>query len=251
MLVAQGEAAPMVRGLNGHIFASDRSGVKVDIGQFRDEQWYTSSYWLSKPGGQTDDQINLNWRGTIAELAVYEKMREGRPPEFHIQLRGELCYLLNAGESDYRNRSEPLRIYGEVQIAYPKELWVGRLRSLGVLENVLVEIPLPSAPPAPWDEVWQSLVAARNAFEQGGTTGWKGCVSEVRVALEKWRTIEPEDISQANQRARTKQQRLDFLRWHLHSCAHYWIHSPDERCSREDALLVLSTFSSLLLERNP
>jgi hypothetical protein len=99
--------------------------------------------------------------------------------------------------------------------------------------------------------VWKALVAARNAFEQGGTNGWKSCVAEVRVGLERWREIEEEDRTEKDSRARTKEQRLDFIRANLLNCAHFWMHNASEKCSREDALLMLSTFSTLLLERNP
>lgn len=65
----------------------------------------------------------------------------------------------------------------------------------------------------------KALVNARKAFEQGGSTGWKGYVTAVRLALEKWQGIEKEQMgpgwstpSQADRRARTKKERLDNLR---------------------------------------
>jgi hypothetical protein len=251
-LAAKGEPLSMVCGLHGELFANDQSGVAFDIGQVRDERWYTSAYRQGETGQQVDYQVNLNWRGTYSELAAYEKIRGGRFPEFHIQLRGELCHIIYyPDKSNQGYRSEPQSIYGEARVIYPKELWVARLHSLGVMETVLLEVPLPSTPPAPWDEVWKALVAARNALEQGGTNGWKGCVAEVRVGLERWKEIEEEDLTQKDSRARTKEQRLDLLRANLLNCAHFWMHNASEKCSREDALLMLSTFSTLLLERNP
>jgi hypothetical protein len=67
------------------------------------------------------------------------------------------------------------------------------LQSVGAAENVLVEIPLPGKPSPEWDGVWSALIA-KNAIEQGGSTGWKGCVTAVRLALEKWRDIEKEQM---------------------------------------------------------
>src|SRR5205807_2642050 len=95
-----------------------------------------------------------------------------------------------------------------------------------------------------------NLLAARNHFAQGGTTGWSGTILAVRQALEKWRAIEPEDAGPADPRARSKRERLNNLRLALHQCTHIWIHKDDE-CFRDDALLMLSTLSALLAERKP
>lgn len=132
------------------------------------------------------------------------------------------------------------------------------LRKLGIRENVLVEVPLLGSPSPDWDEVWQGLIDARTAFEHGGSTGWKGCVTGARLALEKWQQMEPEDKgpgwvapSRADREARTKKQRLDNLRWHLLQVAHLGAHTGAENWTRDDALLLLSTLSVLLAERNP
>jgi hypothetical protein len=132
------------------------------------------------------------------------------------------------------------------------------LRKLGIAENVLVEVPLPGSPSPNWAGVWRGLIDARNAFEQGGSTGWKGCVTGVRLALEKWQQLEPEDKgpgwvspSRSDREARTKKQRLDNLRWHLLQVAHLGAHTGAEDWTRDDALLMLSTLSVLLAERKP
>lgn len=97
--------------------------------------------------------------------------------------------------------------------------------------------------------VWEGLRNARIAFEQGESTGWKGCVMGVRLALENWQKIEPEDLSQNEKTKRTKRQRLDHLRWSLLQIGHFLSHNGAEECSRDDALLLLSTLSRLLAER--
>jgi hypothetical protein len=99
--------------------------------------------------------------------------------------------------------------------------------------------------------VWEGLQNARIAFEQGGSTGWKGCVMGVRLALENWQKIEPEDLSQSDKTKRTKRQRLDHLRWSLLQIGHFFAHNGAEECSRDDAMLLLSTLSTLLAERKP
>src|SRR3990167_2125734 len=87
---------------------------------------------------------------------------------------------------------------------------------------------------------------ARDAFEQGGTTGWKTCGAAVRRALENWQEIEKGDMvpgweSQSRQERenRTKRQRLDILRWYLLQLAHLAVHSSANEWSRDDALLML------------
>ena len=45
--------------------------------------------------------------------------------------------------------------------------------------------------PSGWEEVWRALLEARNAFEQGGETGWSHCVVQVGHALNQWNKIEP------------------------------------------------------------
>ena len=124
------------------------------------------------------------------------------------------------------------------------------LLRLDVAENVFVEIPLPRSPQAPWDEVWANLVAARNHFEQGGSTGWTSCVLAIRQALEKWRDIEQPNTGAGDPKNRSKRERLNNLRLALHQCTHVWIHKDDE-ASRDDAVLMLSTLSALLAERKP
>jgi hypothetical protein len=147
---------------------------------------------------------------------------------------------------------------GNITVTYPKEVWVMMLRVLGVAENVLVEVPLPGSPSPDWDGVWKGLIDARSAFEQGGSTGWKACVTGVRLALERWQKIEKEQMgagwvkpNQNDLQARTKKERFDNLRWHLIQAAHLGPHTGAEEWTRDEALLMLSTLSALLAERKP
>jgi hypothetical protein len=103
----------------------------------------------------------------------------------------------------------------------------------------------------------QALLDARNAFEQGGSNAWQSTVTSIRLALEKWRGIQQEDQgagwtrpSRSDLESRTKKQRLDALRWHLMQIAHLGPHSGADEWSRDDALLMLTTLSVLLAERN-
>jgi hypothetical protein len=49
----------------------------------------------------------MTWRGSIAELAYYERMRDGGSPKLEIIVHGELCYLVtepNTGDASALNR---------------------------------------------------------------------------------------------------------------------------------------------------
>jgi hypothetical protein len=109
-----------------------------------------------------------DWSGSLAQLAVYEKIRDGRQPKFEIRFVG-----------DRRKRG-----------------W--RCCESWGIENVLVDIPLPQSPLAPWDEVWSNLVAARNHFEQGGSGRRSSFILAVRQALKKWRDIKVPNIGSAD-----------------------------------------------------
>lgn len=253
-LVARSSPIPLLSNLRGVVYMSDLPGKTIEVGQIRNEEIHESSYG---DNSEFSKQAIMSWRGTYAQLSSIEKIREGRPPQFQIQLSGELCYLFEKESAIVLLRSQPKSFWGQVAVSYSRDLWVSRLQNLGVMENVVVEIPIPGTPPTMWEEVWQSLVLARKAFEQGGETAWKACVTEVRTALEKWRAIENEDMgpgwksTPGNSQDRTKKQRIDNLRWHLHQCTHHWVHNLGAECTRDDALLMLSTLSSLLAQRNP
>lgn len=253
----------MLTNLRGTVLAGDSpSGPRLEVGRIYSDSWFTGSRHRkedSRTLHERDD--SLTWQGSFAELAVYEKFRDGRVPQLEVELRGELCYLLPGIHPQRDVRSEPQQFYphhGNVQITYPREVWIRMLQKLGVAENVLVEVPLPGNPSGDWDAVWRALIDARNYFEQGGETGWKGCVASVRLALEKWRDVEAENAgpgfvrpNRQDLEARTKKQRLDQLRWDLLQMAHQGAHTHTDLWTRDDALLMLSTLSALLAERQP
>ncbi len=252
--VKRDDDVPVINGLGGTLWDGFESSPSVELGRIVLDREITTG-WTEDGTGESTNQAYMDWRGTFEELAVYEKIREGRSPRFKVNLEGDLRYLIKINHPRYRIRSEPNNVrFGYSNTAefnYAAEGWVKKvLHGLGVLENVLVEIPLPKSPPAPWDEVWQALVRARSAFEQGGSAGFKGCVIGVRLALEKWRDIEAPNTG-SDPRNRSKRERLDNLRLALHQCTHVWVHGSDADCSRDDALLMLSTLSALLAERKP
>lgn len=244
-----GEAPlPMVSNLRAVIFVNKDPQTEVQVGLAEDSAWYF---------GGGNPQINLIWTDAMSTLAYIEKCRDGQRPQLKLELRAEGCWLLQHQNQD-RIRTAPYYIGGKVTLTYPKEVWVKMLRDMKFSENVLLEVPLPSTPPTQWDKVWSALVEARSALEQGGATGWKSCVSAVRLALEEWRSIEKEEMgpggttpSTNDLKSRSKQQRYDSLRWHLIQCAHLGPHSSAEDWSRDDAMVLFATLSALLAVRKP
>lgn len=213
--------------------------------------------WLTGATPQSSVDTALTWADSLAALVGYERFRNSSRPRFGLRVLAELCYLVPTA-GGRRVRTEPQQVYGDVEVAYPTELWLRMLRTIGVSQSLLLEVPLPSSPPQPWDAVWRAIGEATTSFERGGETGWKGCISAVRLALDRWRDIEPEDMGPGwkrpggdDLRERTTRQRLDNIRWHLREYTHLAPHSDAEEFTRDDALLMLSTLSSLLTIRRP
>lgn len=253
--VPSGQPRLMINNLHGEVLVKDSAGAATQVGRLRCDEWVTGySHRPPENSYRSEHEIGLVWSGTFADLALVERARDGRPPALSINLKGEYCFLLPGLSPDYSVRSEPQRLYsshGQVEVSYPREVWVEMLRRLGVAENVLVEIPLPGRSANPrWDEVWEALVGARQAFEQGGASGWQSCVVRVRQALELWRKIEGVQTGPPVASQRSKRERLNNLRLALYENTHNFIHPQDE-ASRDDALLMLATLSVLLAERKP
>jgi len=249
--VPKGEPIPLLGNFRGIIYTVEDP---LQVGEMRMDEWHKGAFYTRpEHSGEYEIQNYMVWSGSLAQLAVHEKIRDGRQPKFDIRFTGELCFLLPDIHHGHMVRSEPDQFFhrhGNLRVSYPKEVWVEMLRGLGVAENVLVEIPLPGHVSSDWDEVLRSLAEARKHFEQGGTTGWSSCILAVRQALEKWRDIEGVQTGPADHIKRTKRERLNNLRQALHQCTHVWVHKNDE-ASRDDAILMLSTLSALLAERKP
>jgi hypothetical protein len=262
----------MVSNLRGKVFIKRQDSSLIAVGRVSAIDWESAGV-ASGESYQYEREKSLEWTPTFDDIAYIEKIRDGQSPEFQIELRGEWCLLMPVSEGSVSKdrqarfpgtwyyRTDPMSIVtrtGYIDVSYPREVWIKMIRKLGVAENVLVEVPLPSSPKGQWEPVWKALVDARNAFEQGGSTGWKGCVTSVRLALEKWRKIDPEKPGPGwqtpkvpDREAWTKTQRLDAIRWYLLQTAHLGAHTGADEWSRDDALLMLSTLSALLAERKP
>ena len=213
-----------------------------------------------------DTPVYLVWQGSIAALETFERQREGREPQFvfdcgaNIELLNTFQITTPGKPATTRNitvRTTPMSIWCQVRLAFPKDAWVAALNGAGLRKNVLIEIPLPHSRSDPWDAVWQATDEARRHFEQGGTTGWNGCATAVRKALDAWQQISGEKVewdsakpSRETLKAQSKTDRFNGLRWQLLQCAHLAPHSPDNEWTRDDAVLMLATLSGLLAIRN-
>jgi len=205
-------------------------------------------------------QIAMIWRAPSSVIEHFEQARAGAAVNFTFTCRGEVCALIDAGTPGQRLqlRTAPQRFGGSLDVNYPLESWNRMLNAVGHGLHVLVDVPLRPAPPSPWAEIWQSVTDARSSFEQGGTTGWRNCVTSVRHALELWQQHEQEQHGAGwhaptmnERRQRTRTERFDNLRWDLLQCAHEGPHSHGDDWARDDAVLMLATLAALLKVRAP
>lgn len=236
---------PTVTNLHVSLYVVEADDSKLCIGDLRD--------WNHYQGGvpDTEHSTNLEWYGSMAALQRIEKSRNGGPIRLFLECTGQGSFAYY-NVSDMRPiMSEPHRFSGRVHVTYSRDLWLDMLRRLGATSNVLVEFPLSSNPPTPWDTVWGAVAEAREQLETGGTTNWGNCIRSVRLALEKWQEIDPVNKGPTDKRARSKEQRLDNLRWHLLQVAHLAAHTPTEKWNRKEAALLLGTLSGLLAVRDP
>ena len=204
---------------------------------------------LLQPG--QEGQIYLEWYGSLAAFEALERQRGGGNPEFVLDCRANIEFVETVtltvpdkppavprkppGTRNILVRTAPEAIQVQANLSFPKDAWVTAINSAGLRQALLLEIPLPPARPEPWAPVWQALDEARRHFDQGGTTGWNGCVTAVRKALDAWQQIDGEKTEwEATKPKRdvlegkSKDERLKALRWQLRQCAHLAPHSADK-----------------------
>lgn len=244
---------PVLSHIRATIFTGWDSRNVVEIGFAHDYFRHVGAKGAKNITGQ------LIWSCSSQSLFRFEEIRNGDVPEFRIDLWAEAYYQVPSIDARLPLLTEPRLITGQVKIRYPREVWIAMLERIGAGLHILVEVPLPAARPAPWDGVWKSLKDARDAFDQGGTTGWQNCVANLRQALDNWRNIpgEEEELGsrtppdRTQRENRTKKERLDLVRWHLRELTHLAHHGHSDQWSRDDALFILSVLSGLLAIRKP
>jgi hypothetical protein len=187
----------------------------------------------------------LSIRCSPRALAAYEAFRNGGPVRLRCEARYKIHSLIPV-EGGYC-LSEPEAQFETFNMEFAKETWNKALRSCGLSASVLVEIPLPLSTADHPDEGSRAVLDAVEAFEHGGSTGWKDTVGHIRPYLEVWKNRqslparEPKDGS-----AEDRMYKLLSLRDALYKCCHFWVHESKASCARPDAVLALATFASLL-----
>ena len=233
------------------VFSADDAGKPTEIGTAQCDSIFSTP--------MREAPIAFLWDWTIEAFAFYDRLRVGKEPKFRLQVCGNIRYIL-VPEGGSRSGREPCSIatsfYQNGEVEYSQGVWTKIMRDLNLQDSILVEIPFHADPPTGWEPIWEALRDARDSFDKGGSTGWKNTVTSVRLALEGWQHIEKEDQGPGWKRpdrtdleTRTKEQRIDNIRWHLIQLAHHAAHTKADEWTRDDALLMLSTLCSLLAVR--
>jgi hypothetical protein len=178
-------------------------------------------------------------------LAAYEASRNGGPVQLRFEVRYKIHSLV-AVEGSFC-LSEPESQFDAFNVEFPKETWNKALRSCGLSATVLIEIPTPLSDTDHLDEGSRAVLDAIEAFEHGGSTGWKDTVGHIRPYLEAWKNREPLPPHEPKDgSAADRMYKLLSLRDALYKCCHFWVHESKASCGRADAVLALATIASLL-----
>jgi hypothetical protein len=241
---------PMLSGLRGTLLVPDDKRGLFEIGRFRSDALYH--------GARDDHQFpaTVEWHGALSSLAEFEQRRASKPPAWQVRIAGEI-YLLSSVPNHARQLGDvPDTFHGQETLNIPSEIWTTLLQQLGVLDLVLVHIPLPEPTPGPMTPVWSALQQARDDFAAGGAAGWRSCGIHLRQALTDWDIVQKLDTGKGitDKSKLTKDQRLDTLRYHLREFTHIAGHPEPaiaKTWTRDDALLALSATCALLNAKKP
>jgi hypothetical protein len=192
----------------------------------------------------------INVRCSPRGLAQYEVFRDGGPVRLRCEVHGRICSLLNVSGANCHANPSP--VFGSIDVEFSRESWTAALRSCGLSAAVLMEIPLPLPHAGKPDDGLHALLDAFEAFDHGGVTAWKNSVGHIRPFLEEWRNHQPLQGSEPKDGSvEDRTWKLLNLREALYKCCHFWVHESKSSCTREDALLALATFASLLRAVRP
>jgi len=131
LMLGQSRWPPMLTNLRAVISLKSPSAGMIEVGMARDENYYISK----NPEGS--HEAEFIWRDALAGLIFIEKNRGDSQPVLHIELIGEICYIVKCkewwpndsgtvrvGESHAEVRTRPMQNFsGQVEISYPGEVW--------------------------------------------------------------------------------------------------------------------------------
>jgi hypothetical protein len=95
--VPRGGPMPLLGNFRAIIYAGEDQGPKLQIGEMRLEEWHKGgTYDTPENIGEYERQDYMIWSGSLAQLGVYEKIRDGQQPKFHIRfaVNSVICFPL-------------------------------------------------------------------------------------------------------------------------------------------------------------
>ncbi|MBW4091858.1 MAG: hypothetical protein HIU82_12245 [Proteobacteria bacterium] len=243
-----------ISGITAEIACRGKHPAPLPLGIATDPDCYVIDTDHEFAGGQRQFIIrgHLRLPLTFAALEAAERCRDGEPPDFAISMHAS-AFAEDKQTGRYDACRLDLNEPGPILIDVDRDTWHGQIRNVSPMGSVLVEIPLVVSRNAPWDKVWARLNAAAAGLAQGGESGNKSCVNEVRQALDAWRKIDGFEASSRGGTAKGKRQRLyDSANALYHYCS-LSVHADEhvESWTRADAVLALSTLCALLSARDP
>jgi hypothetical protein len=131
LMLGKSRWPPMLTNMRAVISLKSPSAGMIEVGMARDENYYISK----NPEGS--HEAELIWRDALAGLIFIEKNRGDSQPVLHIELKGEICYVVKCkewwpndsgtvrvGESHAEVCTRPMQNFSEqVEISYPGEVW--------------------------------------------------------------------------------------------------------------------------------
>ncbi len=119
-----------------------------------------------------------------ATLAALELARDGATPNFELHFRAGV----QRSGPHIRSTSDalPAFVSAALRFGVPRDAWVKALGEAEVKHNVILEVPLGGPAREGYQEVVKHLLEAKEDFDRGGTTGWRGCAIAIRNALDAW-----------------------------------------------------------------
>jgi hypothetical protein len=90
--VAKGQPIPIVGDVWATLTMNHTTPSPLEVGRLQADRLYSSAP-SDRPNTLASLPTSFFWWGTLSQLAVIEKLREGKVPEFQIDLWGQVSYL--------------------------------------------------------------------------------------------------------------------------------------------------------------